>query len=290
MAGLICSQLTSTAAVHWVKATIKPSLELPLNLNRAYASVPGIDLSDRESSEGCISTNHIWCGAEEVQNVAFLYFPTLRCTYQSLYRCVLSCILLFIWVFYIGSMFTVPVFEAHYTARGVSLGGAKYTVFEAIQYMWQTQRHAALNRALCRAAAFFVTMCPVAQQVLLAVMWFVPMSTRNMMHLDVLFDFISHFSCLDVFLVSAVVVIHELEPMLTNSGIDDYIHIKAHLLPGIYTMLVLVVLAMWVRCEVCSAFRIVLATKSADNRDDSSERMRTSSHMIEFGNHSVNSN
>ena len=95
-------------------------------------------------------------------------------------------------------------------------------------------------------------MFPLIEVILVAAQWFVPMRVQGHRRIHDITNIISHISCLDVFVVSCIVVIYELNLLIDSTGLGQYLKVTVIMNPFIAFYLIIIIVMMIIRQQVSS--------------------------------------
>ena len=95
-------------------------------------------------------------------------------------------------------------------------------------------------------------MFPLIEVILLFGQWFVPMRVQGHRRVHDITNIISHISCLDVFVVSCIVVIYELNLLINSTGLGQYLKVTVTMNPFIAFYVIIIIVMMFIRQQVSS--------------------------------------
>ena len=162
--------------------------------------------------------------------------------------------------FFVYGLFYLPLYEIKYVVMKKYTSINSYSVFSGVMHLLHVigdnngdndNDNATGQYFLFAMSLIFVVMLPLIQQLLVAALWFAPlisassssstqqssdvMLLQRILQLDDCLNIISHFSSLEVFLISLLFVSFELGSLLSNLALGKYLSIEITILPLNFT-------------------------------------------------------
>jgi hypothetical protein len=182
--------------------------------------------------------------------------------------------------FFVYGLFYLPLYEIKYVVMKKYTSINSYSVFSGVMHLLHVigdndgdndNDNATGQYFLFAMSLIFVVILPLIQQLLVAVLWFVPlissssssstqqssdvMSLQRILQLDDCLNVISHFSSLEVFLISSLFVSFELGSLLSNLALGKYLSIEITILPHFYVYFSTLLLLALAKYEVSASTR-----------------------------------
>ena len=202
---------------------------------------------------------------------------------------LIHCLYLMVLVFFIVGLFKLPLYEIKYIVMKNYISTSQFTVFGGVMHLKTIidETNAAADDGettntimgqyfLYVISMIFVIVLPLLQQVLLALLWFIPSlftryvadnnnnnnnllllaycsSSSYQYHLHRCLHLVSHFASMEVFLISSLFVSYELGSLLNNLALGKYLSIEITLLSEFYIYFCSVLVLGGVKYVVCLA-------------------------------------
>ena len=221
--GIVLSQLLSLLAIHYVKSSSSP---LPYTL---------VNSNINTNSNIFIEPNNT--------DDHYSMFRVIASTSKG-YCISISIIINFV-IFLVALV--VPLFEVKYTSFDDTLDTFTYSILTGIEHVWITTKMNSDNKILCVVGVILVIVFPLIEIVLVIAQWYVPMKVQGHRRTHDIVSIITHASCLDVFLLSVIVVIYELNLFIGSVGLGQYLSVTVVMHPFTYIYIVVLIVTIALR-------------------------------------------
>lgn len=247
--GLFLSQVVNIVAIQWTNPFPTPSL----GYYRVVVSNEAEEEEDNSDDE-VMHIESLVCHKVSSSSVLKWF---VRVAYLS--------ILLFVFI----GMFTMPIYEIKYVVMKNHISVERYSIAEGLLRL-RVSNDFVGKYLLLSTSVVLVIMLPLILHLIVFRLLAAPITMKKLASVDRLLEVVTHFSSLEVFLVSSIFVSYELGSLLTHLALGKYLSIEINILPQLFVYLTGLVILGAVKYMVCSTYHDKLYS-STDPHDESEE-------------------